>query len=728
MKREIKILSTLGPSSMETSTIKKLDDMGVGVFRINLSHTPLDQIEKNVKHIIASTDKPLCLDLEGAQVRSGLMANNRDVFEEGGVVRIHKDPLVGDAKNINLTPSFVVDEIEPGDLISIDFDTLLLHVYKREGETLLAKVVSGGTVGSNKAVTVDRNIILPPLSPKDKEAVVIGLKHKVPYIALSFANRKSDVEELRALVGDKMKIISKIESRDGLRNLEEILIASDAALIDRGDMSREVSIELIPSIQKRIIKKANDLHTPIYVATNLLESMVDRPVPTRAEVNDIINTLLDGANGLVLAAETAIGRYPVECVNMVRRLSKAFNNTDSETTLMEMANQEVSSLHLNKPHGGVMVNKKKFTANQERIAGLRKLFVDETVLLDVQQIAVGTYSPVDGFMNRDEIHSVLDDYKLPSGDVWTLPICLQAKKEDIKHLRVGDEIALVSKRDDVIYAVLHLDDVYNFDFNDISQKWFNTTDKNHPGVNKLSQSGECFLGGKVDLIRRLPSEYQQYTLTPLQTRQIFEKKGWNTIVGFHTRNVVHRAHEFLQLTALDRYGIDGLFVHPIIGPKKKNDYNPDVILKSYSMMMDQFYPKNHVVLGAFLSYSRYAGPREAVFTALCRKNFGCTHFIVGRDHTGVGDFYSKDASKELFGQLGDIGIQPVFFDEVHYCQSCKLYVEKCDHAKEDIKHISGTQAREMFSKGEQPPAWFMREEISRIILEDITNQKEVFVT
>jgi ATP sulfurylase len=243
----------------------------------------------------------------------------------------------------------------------------------------------------------------------------------------------------------------------------------------------------------------------------------------------------------------------------------------------------------------------------------------------------------------------------------------------------------------------------------------------------LGRRGQHFLGGCIDLVKRLDSPYRQHLLTPQQTRHIFEKKGWSTIVGFHTRNVVHRAHEYMHLTALNRLGMDGLLIHPIVGPKKKHDFQAGAILKSYSLAMDRFYPRGRVVLAGFLSYSRYAGPREAVFTALCRKNYGCTHFIVGRDHTGVGSFYPPDGARRLFEELGELGIQPLYFDEVYYCKRRGGYYEASGEDELERQDISATEARTLLQGGQLPPEWLMRKEISELIAAEIRSNREVFV-
>ena len=272
-----------------------------------------------------------------------------------------------------------------------------------------------------------------------------------------------------------------------------------------------------------------------------------------------------------------------------------------------------------------------------------------------------------------------------------------------------------------------LEDIYKVDFEDVARRWYGTTSLDHPGVFALGSQGACFLGGCIDLVKRLDTPYRKYLLTPLQTRHIFEKKGWNSIVGFHTRNVAHRAHEYMHLKALTGLRMDGLFIHPIIGPKKKADYQAGAILKSYAQMMEKVYPRGRALLAAFLSYSRYAGPREAVFTALCRKNYGCTHFIVGRDHTGVGNFYAPDDAHRLFERLGDVGIQPLYFQEVYYSESRGGYYESSGQREMEGLHISATQARTLLQAGQCPPEWMMRKEIAELILSDIRNQVEVFV-
>ncbi|MBZ0166158.1 MAG: sulfate adenylyltransferase, partial [Candidatus Omnitrophica bacterium] len=256
---------------------------------------------------------------------------------------------------------------------------------------------------------------------------------------------------------------------------------------------------------------------------------------------------------------------------------------------------------------------------------------------------------------------------------------------------------------------------------------FQTTDLAHPGVRLLMSQGDQFVAGKIELVKRVASTDKHFEITPKQSRKIFENKGWSRVVGFHTRNVAHRVHEYLQLEAFKKYHCDGILIHPLIGPKKKGDYSAQIILKSYEMMIRNYYPETKVLLGAFQNFPRYAGPREAVFTALCRKNFGCSHFIVGRDHSGVGKYYEPDAGHRLFDQLGDIGIQPIYFNAVHYHRTLQKYVEESQDEDAEYLKISGTEGREMLIQKQVPPDWFMREDISKLIIDEMDRGEDVFL-
>ena len=333
---EISILVTLGPSSLKEDIVVCCAREKITLFRINLSHTPLEQVEPTIKKIQKWTDVPICLDSEGAQIRNNIMKNGRVEFVAGEYVKIHNCEIVGDSRNISFTPSFVAGQFEKGDGISVDFNSAYLRVSEKNRDHCFAEVEQGGIVGSNKAADLDRKISLEPITEKDKEAFRIGQRLGINHFALSFTNSRENVEQLRDLVGLDAFIISKIESVDGILNLNEILEVVDQILIDRGDLSRQIPIEKIPFLQRRIISMGSSKGVPVFVATNLLEAMVTTPSPTRAEVNDVVSTLLMGANGLVLAAETAIGNFPVESVQMIRKLIDQVQRWTPNTSIKEI--------------------------------------------------------------------------------------------------------------------------------------------------------------------------------------------------------------------------------------------------------------------------------------------------------------------------------------------------------------------------------------------------------
>ena len=322
-----KIFVTLGPSSLNSDVIKECDKQGVDLFRINLSHTPYDEISQVIKKIREHTKTPICLDSEGAQMRNQKMSSDEIYFTEGDEVIIHFDETVGDSNNISFSPVGIARQFQIGDVIKIDFHQATLIVKSITSSHIVSLVTKSGWVGSNKASDIqNRLLIFEPLSNKDLYAINIGKEWNIDYFALSFTNCAKDVKQLKQL-WDK-NIICKIESRLALWNLEEIIVEADQILIDRGDLSRQVEIEQIPFYQRTIIDTAKEYNTPVHVATNLLETMVRSETPSRAEVNDVISTLEMGANGLVLAAETAIGSYPVQSVQMIRKLINEWNRRE----------------------------------------------------------------------------------------------------------------------------------------------------------------------------------------------------------------------------------------------------------------------------------------------------------------------------------------------------------------------------------------------------------------
>ncbi len=721
-----KILCTLGPASMNDRVIARLTDVGVSLFRINLSHTKIKDLPEVIKFIQSRTKVPVCLDSEGAQIRTGDFLDIKILLEENQIIKIPRQAVEGSGSSFNLYPLDCVDKIEVGDIVSIDFNSVLVKVIAKDQNGLVIKVLTGGFIGRNKAVSVDREIDLPALTEKDIQAFAIGKKMGIKHVALSFANKAEDIDELKKHVAPQTYIISKIESLMGIKNLEAIAGRSHALLLDRGDMSRQVPIEQIPRVQKEIIRRAKQANVEMFVATNLLESMITMSNPTRAEVNDIFNTLVDGADGLVLAAETAIGSYPVECASMVSRVMQQFHEyCQGPNGFLENLDSDDHSF-LIKPHGGELIHRYEDSPDLELINAYKKIVVEEKDLINAEQIAIGAFSPLKGFMSKEELDGVLKDFKLPTGVIWPMPIVLQIDQKNAEQLSIGQKVALCFKNDGLVYAILDIKDIYTYDLQQLTSQLFGTNDSKHPGVEDILKRPNHFLGGEITLIKRLPSQNKQFEMTPRQVRKIFEHKGWSRIIGFHTRNVAHRVHEHIQKTAIEKYHCDGIFIHPLSGPKKKGDYLSEIILKSYEIIISKYYPAHKVLLAAWLNYPRYAGPREAVFTAICRKNYGCSHFVVGRDHSGIEGYYQKDSVRQLFESLGDIGIEPIFFNEINYCRKCESYVETCDHKQEDILSISGTQGRKMLMDKNLPPEWFMRKDLSELIINQIDAGKEIF--
>ena len=724
--RIVNVLCTLGPSSLNRQVIERLQDRQVDLFRINLSHTPLEKVEETIGVIQSFSSTPICLDTEGAQVRTGVMEKDV-VVRDRQHVHLTSETVVGTGDSLSLTPASVFEELQPNNLIGLDFDGVVLLVLSADGNSAETVVLNGGKVGSNKAVVIDPAPKLSPLADDDIRAVEIGRKMGITHFALSFANTAEDVALLRGYAGPDSIIISKIESKRGVRNLDAILAQTDEILIDRGDLSREVPLENIPFLQKAIIRKGNIANTPVNVATNLLESMIVNRKPTRAELNDITNTLLDGANGLVLAAETAIGNHPVGAVDMVLSMIERFRlSLDGHriNDLLESGPLLLPSLH---GRSGVERDSSTFSKSVSPaiLPKLSAIEVDVETAMDIEQIAHGVYSPLNGFMTESELESVLNDNRLPSGDVWTMPIILQGKSQEFASFQPGQSIRLIDRRTGESTAVLHLEDKYEVDRESVVKRWFGTTDKSHPGVARFVDRGVTLLGGPIEYLGPASIARSPYQLTPAQTRMVFDIKGWTKIVAFHTRNVPHRGHEHVISMASEKANADGVLIHPVIGPKKTGDFTPEAIMGAYEHLITARFPNS--LLAAFSTYSRYCGPREAVFTALCRKNFGCTHFVLGRDHTGVGNFYAANQNKDLFNTLGDIGIAPVFFDTVYYSEEQDAMVESEKPDETRLRAISGTMIRELLSESQPVPPWCMREEVSDWLLEMRKADQPLFV-
>ncbi|MEN2975138.1 MAG: sulfate adenylyltransferase [Candidatus Caldarchaeales archaeon] len=370
------------------------------------------------------------------------------------------------------------------------------------------------------------------------------------------------------------------------------------------------------------------------------------------------------------------------------------------------------------PHGGRLINRlvkdsKRETLVQEKDNRLT-LELDESRAVDVENIAYGVYSPLEGFMTYDEVSSILEDMRLPNDLPWTIPIVLDVDRETFSKIRENDEIRLTFRGRLVAY--LKIEDKYTLDKKVLCEKIFRTNDIHHPGVSKTLSMEDYFIGGKIDFVNDLPNPYEKYTLRPVDTRVLFMEKGWKTIAGFQTRNAPHLGHEYIQKSAL--VFTDGLFINPVIGEKKSGDFKDEVILKAYEVLINNYYPKNAAVMSILRYEMKYAGPREAIHHAIMRKNFGCTHFIVGRDHAGVGNYYKPYEAWKIFNEFPDLGITPLFVSDSFYCKKCYGMVNEkiCPHDDSYRMKFSGTQIRHMILRGERPPPEIMRPEVVDVVL------------
>ena len=376
-----------------------------------------------------------------------------------------------------------------------------------------------------------------------------------------------------------------------------------------------------------------------------------------------------------------------------------------------------------KPHGGCLVRRILDGDAREdaivRARSLKRIALNARTMSDLELIAVGAFSPLKGFMGQADYRSVLTDMRLANSLPWSLPITLAVKESDAEPLSVGEEIALVTPCDELL-GVLHLEEKFRFDRKEEARLVYGTEDERHPGVAYLYTRGELLLAGKIDLINHPPlAGFEAYRRDPAETRTFFEAKGWRTVVGFQTRNPIHRSHEYIQKCVLEL--MDGILIHPLVGKTKLDDIPSEVRLRCYQALIEHYYPKDRVLLSVFPGAMRYAGPREAIFHALVRKNYGCTHFIVGRDHAGVGNFYHPFAAHEIFRKfsLGELDIVPLFFDETFFCRRCGAVAspKTCPHPQEERVALSGTRVRELLSRGESLPPEFTRPEVAEVLAE-----------
>ena len=370
------------------------------------------------------------------------------------------------------------------------------------------------------------------------------------------------------------------------------------------------------------------------------------------------------------------------------------------------------------PHGGELINRIATSAQKEEFLSkadfLPRVQLEERAVSDLEMIAIGAFSPLTGFMNQADYNGVVADMHLASGTAWSIPVTLSVSEDVAATLKEGSLVRLDNSHGQYI-GVLQLTEKYTYNKEREAINVYRTDDENHPGVKVLYNQGSVHLAGDVWLLQRDAHPlFPKYQIDPAESRKMFAEKGWKTIVGFQTRNPIHRAHEYIQKCAMET--VDGLFLHPLVGATKEDDIPADVRMSCYEILLENYYPQDRVILAINPAAMRYAGPREAIFHALVRKNYGCTHFIVGRDHAGVGDYYGTYDAQYIFNDFksGELGITPMMFEHAFYCLRTKQMAttKTSPSTPQERVHLSGTKVREMLRRGELPPPEFSRPEVA----------------
>ncbi len=373
------------------------------------------------------------------------------------------------------------------------------------------------------------------------------------------------------------------------------------------------------------------------------------------------------------------------------------------------------------PHGGKLVN--RFVSENEKqkkieqTRHLKKILLDEYLTFDLDCIAKGIFSPLEGFMGEEETVSSLETMHIRTSIPWTIPILLDVPSDKADTIEIGEIVALYSA-DNGLVGTIEVREKFRLDKKYLAEKVYGTTDDNHPGVKRTYGLGDVFVAGPVEVFDKKVIEFEEYNLPPQQTRSLFEERGWKRIVAFQTRNPIHRAHEYLTKCALEI--CDGLLIHPLMGTTKSDDIPGSVRMECYKALIDNYYPKDHILLSIMPVNMRYAGPKEAIMHAIVRKNYGCTHFIVGRDHAGVGNYYGTYDAQKIFDNFNpeELKITPLFFDHTFYCRACgnMASIKTCPHDARTHVVLSGTKVREMLKNGETLPEEFTRKEVSSVLM------------
>ena len=370
----------------------------------------------------------------------------------------------------------------------------------------------------------------------------------------------------------------------------------------------------------------------------------------------------------------------------------------------------VATERLIRPHGGELVD--RTGPRPDDLDGLEHLTLTSRELSDLDMLASGALSPLEGFMGREDYEKVVEEMRLSNGLAWALPVCLA-----VDDAPGGDRVALADGEGRVL-ALLEVDDVYQYDKEREAERCFRTTDEAHPGVARLFAQKPRYLAGRVTIFERLEPSFPELAMDPAETRAAFAERGWKRVVGFQTRNPIHRAHEYLTKGALET--VDGLLIHPLVGETKSDDVPVATRVECYRVLLEGYYPQDRVVLSAFPAAMRYAGPREAIWHAICRKNYGCSHFIVGRDHAGVGDYYGTYDAQLIFDEFEphELDIEPMFFEHAFYCRRCGQMAtpKTCPHGGDDHVFLSGTKVRDLLAAGELPPVEFSRPEVAEVLI------------